>query len=51
MVESPLVKLPASTEAPDFTLPSHTGEDITLSDYRGKTNVLLAFHPASFTGG
>src|SRR3989338_295923 len=31
------------TAAPDFTLPSTTGEEISLSDYRGKNNVLLYF--------
>ena len=36
--------------APDFTLMSHSGEPVTLSDYRGAA-VVLAFHPASFTGG
>ena len=46
-----MVQLKAGAEAPDFTLPSHTGEDVTLSSYRGIKNVLLAFHPASFTGG
>lgn len=30
-------------DAPDFTLPSATGQEITLSDFRGKT-VLLYFH-------
>lgn len=34
--------------APDFTLPSDRGP-ITLSAYRGKTNVLLAFYPGDFT--
>jgi peroxiredoxin len=34
--------------APDFTLPGDRG-DITLSRYRGKTNVLLAFYPADFS--
>ncbi len=34
--------------APDFTLPSDRGE-ISLSAYRGKTNVLLAFYPADFS--
>ncbi len=37
--------------APDFTLPAHTGEDVRLSDYRGKRNVVLSFHIHSFTGG
>ena len=35
--------------APDFTLPS-TGGDVTLSSFKGKKNVLLAFFPAAFTG-
>ncbi len=46
-----LAQLKAGAEAPDFTLPAHTGNDVTLSGYRGVKNVLLAFHPASFTGG
>ena len=37
--------------APDFTLPAHAGEDVTLSQYRGQKNVVLAFHVGSFTGG
>jgi peroxiredoxin len=37
--------------APDFTLPSTQGKPVTLSDYRGKKNVVLAFFPAAFTGG
>lgn len=36
--------------APDFTLPSTSGEMVTLSSFRGKRNVLLAFFPAAFTG-
>ena len=35
--------------APDFTLPGTSGKPFTLSDYRGKENVLLAFFPAAFT--
>lgn len=35
--------------APDFTLPSTTGEKVTLSSWRGKKNVLLAFFPLAFT--
>ena len=34
--------------APDFTLPSTAGRDVTLSAFRGK-NVLLAFFPLAFT--
>ncbi|HEV8609387.1 MAG TPA: redoxin domain-containing protein [Thermoanaerobaculia bacterium] len=36
--------------APDFTLPSTVGDKVTLSDYRGKKNVLLLFYPAAFSG-
>ena len=35
--------------APDFTLPSTSGSDLTLSALRGK-KVLLAFFPLAFTG-
>jgi peroxiredoxin len=34
--------------APDFTVPSTSGQDVTLSSLRGK-NVLLAFFPLAFT--
>ena len=36
-------------QAPDFTLTSIEDSRITLSDYRGKKNVLLSFLPAAFT--
>ena len=36
-------------EAPDFTLKSHLDKDVTLSQYRGKKNVVLAFYPLAFT--
>jgi len=38
----------AGSLAPDFTLPSTSGTDVTLSKLRGKT-VLLAFFPLAFT--
>lgn len=41
--------LPAvGAPAPDFTLASTSGEDVTLSKLRGQ-NVLLAFFPLAFT--
>jgi peroxiredoxin len=36
--------------APDFTLQDHFGQDVSLSDFRGKKNVVLIFFPMSFTG-
>lgn len=38
-------------EAPDFKLPSTDRQDIALSDYRGKKNILIAFFPIAFTPG
>lgn len=37
--------------APGFTLPAHTGEDVTLSQYSDNKNVILSFYIHSFTGG
>ncbi len=37
--------------APDFTLDSTIGDRVTLSQYRGQKNVLLAFYVLDFTGG
>jgi cytochrome oxidase Cu insertion factor (SCO1/SenC/PrrC family) len=34
--------------APDFTLPTHLGKTLTLSDLRGK-NVVMAFYPLAWT--
>lgn len=48
MGETTAVKVGDS--APDFTLPCTTGEDVTLSSFRGDSNVLLAFFPLAFTG-
>jgi len=37
--------------APDFTLSAQTGEQITLSDYRGDKVVVLYFYPKDETRG
>jgi mycoredoxin-dependent peroxiredoxin len=37
-------------EAPDFTLKDQDGNDVTLSSFRGKRNVVLVFYPFTFTG-
>jgi peroxiredoxin len=39
----------AGAIAPDFELRSHTGATVKLSDFRGKQNVVIAFHPLAFT--
>lgn len=44
-------KLKVGDTAPDFTLPATTGDKVTLSSFRGKQSVVLAFFPAAFTGG
>ena len=36
--------------APDFTLSNQFGEEVTLSQYRGKKAVVLVFYPLSFSG-
>jgi len=36
--------------APAFTAASTSGKDVSLSSFRGKRNVLLAFFPLAFTG-
>ena len=47
----PHTSLKVGDMAPDFTLPSTAGGSVTLSSFRGKSNVLLAFFPAAFSGG
>ena len=37
--------------APDFSLAATTTEKITLSDYRGKKNIVAAFYGMDFTPG
>jgi peroxiredoxin len=35
-------------KAPDFSLPNHRGEQVSLSDFRGR-RVVLAFYPSDFS--
>jgi len=44
-----VLKLKMGQPAPDFTLPSISGENISLGQYRGKKNVVLSFVPAAWT--
>ncbi|PFN96909.1 AhpC/TSA family protein [Neobacillus bataviensis] len=37
--------------APDFSLPATTKEKISLSDYRGQKNIVVAFYGMDFTPG
>ncbi|MDJ0511633.1 MAG: peroxiredoxin [Crocosphaera sp.] len=44
-------QLPLNEPAPNFTLPTNTGDgDISLSDYRGQW-IVLYFYPKDFTPG
>lgn len=43
------LKVKSGDLAPDFTLPSISGKKITLSQYRGKNNVVISFVPAAWT--
>jgi peroxiredoxin len=44
-----ILKVKVGDEAPDFTLPATSGGKITLSQYRGRKNVILSFVPAAWT--
>jgi peroxiredoxin Q/BCP len=43
-------ELEVGASAPDFTLPAHTDQDISLSALRGK-KVALLFYPFDFSPG
>jgi len=43
------LKVKIGDPAPDFTLPSVSGEKVTLSRYHGQKNVVLSFVPAAWT--
>ncbi len=37
-------RVPLNQPAPDFTLPDFSGAQVSLSDFRGRKNVLLVFN-------
>ena len=50
-VPPPKTHLKVGDTAPDFSLNATTGGKVSLSEFKGKFNVVLAFFPAAFTGG
>ena len=44
-----VLKVKAGEMAPDFVLPSVSGERISLSQFHGKKNVVISFVPAAWT--
>jgi thioredoxin-dependent peroxiredoxin len=42
--------LEPGSQAPDFTLPDQDGDDVTLSDLRGRTVVLYSYPKADTLG-
>jgi len=44
-----VIKLKVGDKAPDFTLPSVSGEKISLRQYSSKKNVVISFVPAAWT--
>jgi peroxiredoxin Q/BCP len=38
-------------KAPDFTLPSQMGDNVTLSEFLGKKNIVLCFYPEDESPG
>jgi len=44
-----VLKVKVGEKVPDFTLPSLSGQKISLSQFRGKKNVVISFVPAAWT--
>lgn len=44
-------KIQTGDQAPDFTLPSQGGDEVTLSDFRNRKTVVLFFYPKDETAG
>lgn len=43
--------LPEGTAAPAFTLQDHSGNSVSLENFRGSKNVVLIFYPGDLTPG
>ncbi len=44
-------KVQVGDQAPDFTLSTQSGEQVSLKDFLGKSSVVLYFYPADNTSG
>lgn len=44
-----VLRLKVGDKAPDFTLPTVSGEKVSLNQYLGKKNIVLSFEPAAWT--
>jgi peroxiredoxin (alkyl hydroperoxide reductase subunit C) len=44
-----ILKVKVGAPAPNFVLPSVSGEKVSLSQYQGKKNVVISFVPAAWT--
>lgn len=49
--EADAADLKVGDQAPDFTLTGSDGKIYTLSDFKGKSAVVVAWFPKAFTGG
>ena len=48
LVPDTAIAVTVNEPAPDFTLPSTTGEDMSLSQFRGQKMVLIEFYGINF---
>jgi len=51
MLVGDVLSVKVGNKAPDFTLPSQMGDNVTLSEYFGKKNIVLYFYPKDETPG
>lgn len=45
----PTMRLKEGEHAPDFTLKGTNNSEVTLSSFKGKKNVVIAFFPLAWT--